>query len=91
MCLFSPESSSLPRELLTNSVCGTDTLVAAGEEEECRRLPRFREVCTAVKDWVRGRREVGTAATFESGEGTSCLARGAGGWGNDGERLGVDG
>ena len=54
--------------------------MAAGEEEECRRLPRFREVCTAVKDWVRGRMEVGTAATFESGEGTSvmsCLARGA--------------
>jgi len=52
--------------------------VAAGEEEECRRLPRFREVCTVVKDWVRGRKEVGTAATFESGEETSvmsCLAR----------------
>ena len=56
--------------------------MAAGEEEECRRLPLFREVCTAVKDWVRGRREVGTAATLESGEMisvTSCLALGAGG------------
>lgn len=55
-------------------------MAAGEEEEECRRLPRFREVCTAVKDWVRGRREVGTAPTFESGEGTSvisCLARGA--------------
>ena len=89
MCLFSPESSALPRELLTNSVCGTDTLVAAGEEEECRRLPRFRRVCTAVKDWVRGRREVGTAPTFESGEGTSvtsCLARGADDLGKERER-----
>ena len=80
--MFSPESSALLRELLTSSVCGTDddTLAAAGEEKECRRLPRFREVCTAVKDWVRGRREVGTAATFESGEVISvmsCLALGA--------------
>lgn len=52
--------------------------MAAGEEEECRRLPRFREVCTVVKDWVRGRMEVGTAAMFEFGEETSvmsCLAR----------------
>ena len=33
-----------------------------------------------MKDWVRGRMEVGIAAMFESGEGTSvmsCLARGA--------------